>query len=118
MDGTVTNRRGDARVSGSLLRIAHATLRPGCPVQVVDMSPAGAQVDSERPLRPGSRVHVRVVTAWRTLSVAALVLRCQVWSIHPQDGVTYRGALGFEERCDAFWEEFTRGGYHVLAAEG
>ena len=79
-----------------------AILRPGCSVEIVDVSPGGALVQVERPLRPGARVHVQVVTPTRAFMVTARVLRCAVWTLHPHDGVTYRGALRFGARCDAF----------------
>lgn len=77
--------------------MTHATLRPGCPVLVIDLSHAGAQVETSRPLRPGTRVHVRLVAEGWSLGVAALVLRCAVWHVHADDGVTYRGNLRFDE---------------------
>lgn len=115
MDIAMTNRRGEPRVPAAGLHIDHATLRPGCPVDVVDLSPTGVQVESARPLRPGSRVHVRLASKNRTLAVAAHVVRCAVWSLHPEQGVTYRGALRFEEVCQSFWEEQTRSGHHIVA---
>ena len=57
-----------------------------------------------RPLRPGARVHLQLVTEVRTCVLTARVLRCAVWSLDPQHGVTYRGALKFEDRCQRFWE--------------
>jgi hypothetical protein len=67
------------------------------------MSTNGAQVQSERPLRPGSRSHVRVAARNWTLAVAADVVRCSVWTLQA-DAVIYRGALKFEEACTAFRE--------------
>ena len=116
MDSTLTDRRVEPRLLAEHLHIDHATLRPGCPVEVVDLSPSGAQVQSSRPLRPGSRVHVRLASKNRTLAVAAHVIRCAVWSLHPENGVTYRSALRFEEVCQSFWEEQTRTGYQVVVA--
>lgn len=99
------NRRREPRLPADGLPVAHATLRPGCAVQLVDLSRAGAQVQADRPLRPGSRVHVRLVTGHHTIALAAVVLRCVVWGLDPDEGVVYRGALRFEERCMPFWEE-------------
>jgi hypothetical protein len=42
---------------------------------VVDLSQAGAQIETTKPLRPGSRVHVRLVADGWSLAAAALVLR-------------------------------------------
>ena len=48
------------------------------------------------------------MTAARTFALAAHVLRCAVWSLDPYDGVTYRGALMFEDRCEVFCDTETR----------
>ncbi len=90
-------RRGDRRrrVHGA----AQATLRPGCDVSLIDVSRGGALVQAHRPLRPGARVHVRLMAHDRTLSLVARVLRCIVWSLNGEEGVVYRGALQFEHPC-------------------
>ena len=92
MADTIGERRAEPRLPATALEIERATLRPGCLVAVLDLSATGAQVQSERPLRPGSRIHVRVAARNWTLAVAA-------------DVVIYRGALRFEEACTPFWEE-------------
>ena len=102
------DRRVDARFPAETVA-ARATLRPGCVSAVIDWSAGGALVQAARPLRPGSRVHLQVVLECRTLALAAHVLRCAVWSLDPNEGVTYRGALRFEDRCEAFWEPAERG---------
>lgn len=97
----------DRRVETRMLHCAalvRATLRPGCCVRVVDLSPSGALVQSERPLRPGARVHMHLSTSTRTFSVTARVLRCAVWRLHPVEGVAYRGALQFDARCESLRE--------------
>jgi hypothetical protein len=104
MDDTVGERRAEPRMVATALGIERTTLRPGCLVAVLDLSPTGAQVQSERPLRPGSRIHVRIVARHWTVAVAASVVRCSVWILQP-DAVIYRGALRFEESCSSFWEE-------------
>jgi hypothetical protein len=76
------------------LQIERATLRPGCLVAVLDLSANGAQVQSERPMRPGSRIHVRIAARGGTLAVAADVVRCSVWIVQA-DAVIYRAALRF-----------------------
>jgi hypothetical protein len=73
-------------------------------VALVDLSASGALVQGDRPLRPGGRVHIQVTTARQTFSLAALVLRCAVWAVDPERGVTYRGALAFDQRCEGLWE--------------
>lgn len=75
---------------------------------MVDVSAGGALVQAERPLRPGARVHVQIVTKLRVFALIARVLRCEVWMLDSPQGVTYRGALQFEERCELPWERETR----------
>ena len=102
MESAVSERRCELRQPAKALEIERATLRPGCLVAVLDVSANGAQVQSERPLRPGSRVHVRVAARGWTVAVAADVVRCSVWLLQA-DAVIYRGALRFEEPCAAVW---------------
>jgi hypothetical protein len=116
VDQSLIDRRHDARFARPLPGLARATLRPGCLVALVDLSASGALVQGTRPLRPGARVHLQVVMDVRTFSLAAHVLRCAVWSLDPNDGITYRGALKFEHRCDLFWEPAAPHGSGLPAA--
>ncbi len=101
MGSALTERRRAPRVAGARVGIAAATLRPGCLVEIVDLGPAGAQVQSDRPLRPGTRVQMRIKAGSGIIAITARVLRCVVWALHPERGVTYRGALEFDEPCAA-----------------
>jgi hypothetical protein len=103
----VKDRRREPRYGWLPGEITRATLRPGCRVHVVDLSAGGALVQGERPLRPGAHVHFQIVTRLRRLALTAKVLRCEVWMLDSSHGVTYRGALQFEERCDLVWEAET-----------
>ena len=114
MDHPVEERRAEPRLAASALQIERAMLRPGCLVAVLDLSVAGAQVQSERPLRPGSRIHVRIAARHSTLAVDAGVVRCSVWLLQA-DAVIYRGALRFEEPCTAFWEEQAAAGSSITS---
>ena len=98
MEIEIAERRLQRRFSGSALSI-RGTMRPGCEVRVVDVSKGGVRVESERPLRPGTRVHVRLTTDAWTRPIWAVVLRCSVAAVHAETGVVYRGALRFEEPC-------------------
>jgi len=102
-------RRREGRLAREMLSVTQVTLRPGGPVEVVDLSPQGIQVESARPLRPGSRVLARLAVGDQTMTVPAVVLRCAVWAVHPEEGVTYRASLCFDELCLPFWEEQSRG---------
>lgn len=103
MDEPLTDRRLEARRPWPVSRPARATLRPGCIVALVDLSDSGALVQGGRPLRPGARVHLQIVTDLGTLSLAALVVRCAVWALDDTAGATYRGALRFEQHSDSIW---------------
>ena len=89
-----------------------ATVRGGSVVVVIDLSAGGALIQAPKPLPPGSRVHLHVTTAHGKVSLAAHVLRCAVWALDPETGVTYRGALKFDHRCEFTWEA---GAGHVSA---
>ena len=104
MGDEVGERRGEPRLPATVLQIERATLRPGCLVAVLDLSANGAQVQSERPLRPGSRIHIRLAARNSSLAVGAVVVRCSVWILQA-DVVIYRGALRFDEPCTSFCEE-------------
>jgi hypothetical protein len=108
LDPEVADRRADARFETPPRADARATLRPGCAVSLADVSAGGALVDAPRPLRPGARVHLQVSTASRRFSIDAHVLRCAVWALDPVAGITYRGALKFEQRVDWCWAEPNR----------
>lgn len=108
MDHQLTERREDARFAIPPRVELRATMRPGCMVVLVDVSARGALVQAARPMRPGARVHLQVVTTTRRVSVAACVLRCMVWSLVGNDGVIYRAALRFDGPVEWAWAEATR----------
>jgi PilZ domain len=99
VDLEIAERRTEPRRPGTDLQIIHATVRPGHAIQVVDLSRTGAQIETDRALRPGTRVHIRLVSQEGTSVLAAQVLRCSVSALRPDDGVMYRGAVLFEDRC-------------------
>lgn len=88
-------------------------IRPGLIVRIVDLSCTGAQIESQRPLRPGARVHVQLSDPERSSVLAARVVRCLVTGLSAETGPTYRAALHFDERCDWPWEAATHRGYRV-----
>jgi hypothetical protein len=102
------DRRVDARFELPPRAEARATLRPGCAITLVDVSAGGALVEGPRPLRPGARVHLQILTASRRFAIVAHVLRCAVWALDPLAGVTYRGAVRFEHRVDWGWADAAR----------
>lgn len=111
----VKDRRGDPRYGWSPDDVSQATLRPGCVVHVVDLSAGGALVQANRPLRPGARLHFHLVLRQQSFGLVAHVLRCAVWTLDPREGITYRGALQFETRCELFRETETQIGFAIPA---
>ncbi len=109
MDSKMSDRRGDARFDPPAVADLQATVRPGCAVILVDVSAGGALVQAPRPLRPGSKVHLQVNAGSQRLAIPGQVVRCAVWSLHPLDGVFYRGALKFDERVEWRWAAPTGG---------
>jgi len=125
MDHPVSERREDARFAIPPRIELRATMRPGCMVVLVDASARGALVQAARPMRPGSRVHLQVITASRRISIVGCVLRCMVWSLVGNDGVIYRAALRFDGPVEWAWAESTRRvpsvpvhGRPIVAADG
>jgi hypothetical protein len=100
MDCTIGERRAHERTERELGHVAKATLRPGHPILVVNISRGGALIEGSRPLRPGTRVMLQVATSTGALGLSALVLRCGVQSLSLESGIMYRGALKFDERRD------------------
>jgi hypothetical protein len=108
MDHQLNERREDARFAIPPRIELRATMRPGCMVVLVDVSARGALVQAARPMRPGARVHLQVITATRRVSIAGCVLRCLVWSLVGNDGVIYRAAVRFDAPVEWAWAETTR----------
>lgn len=104
MDQLVIERRRDARFGQPVIAGARALLRPGCAVSLIDLSAGGALIEGPKPLRPGSRVHLQLVTDRGAFGIAAQVLRCAVSALDATMGVQYRGALRFDEPCEGLWE--------------
>ena len=111
MDHQVKERREDARFVPPPKVDVRATLRPGCVVVLVDVSARGALVQAARPMRPGARVHLQVLTPVRRFSTVATILRCMVWSLVGDDGVIYRGAMRFDHPVEWAWAALTRRGH-------
>ena len=111
MDRPVVDRRLDERFGQPAIAGTQAILRPGYVVVLIDLSAGGALIEGPRPLRPGMGVHVQLVNGTRRFGISAHVLRCSVAALDSDAGVRYRGALRFDERCEAIWEANTLDGY-------
>lgn len=115
MGEPVTDRRRDSRFGQPLIAAIRAVLRPGYLVSLVDLSAGGALIEGPRPLRPGARVHLQLVTGTRALGISGHILRCSVASLDADNGVRYRGALRFDHRCESLWESVTPDGNELPA---
>ena len=79
--------------------IARIRLRTGREVIVLDVSDAGALVEGEARLLPGTHVDAHVVTAAGRLLVRSRVVRACVSSL--ATGLVYRTALSFQRAIDS-----------------
>lgn len=100
MGVAVSERRAHERTADEWTRAARASLRPGCPIVIVNISRGGALIEGPQPMRPGTRVMLQIVTPASAFGLSALVVRCGVGALSANDGVIYRGALRFDERRD------------------
>jgi PilZ domain len=105
MDQPIVERRVDPRVGQPAIADMRAMLRPGVPVVLQNVSAGGALIEAARPLKPGSRVHMQLVSGSHRFGLAARVVRCAVSSL--DQGIQYRGALKFDHRCPELWEQGT-----------
>lgn len=96
-------RRRTLRLPPPARHTITATVRPGCVVSLRNISAEGALVQASRPLRPGGRVYLQVLCREQRLSVSATVVRCSVAALHPLDGISYAGALRFDEQVEWTW---------------
>lgn len=100
MGPAMSERRAHERADDPWMRTAKATLRPGHPIAIVNISRGGALVDGTRQMRPGTRVMLQIATSAGAIGLSALVVRCGVRSLSADAGVMYRGALQFDDRRD------------------
>lgn len=75
--------------------ITATRVRPGHVVRLIDVSAAGALVETSRRLLPGKAVELQVERGSEQTVVRGRVLRCAVVKIQPT-WIYYRGAIGFD----------------------
>lgn len=91
-------RRRERRTPGGGPRWrAHAVLRPGQPVTLLNISSRAALVESAARLRPGARTEVQLAGLHARASIGGRLDRCYVVSLEP---IRYRGVLVFDQRVD------------------
>jgi len=77
--------------------IVSARVRPGIDASVVDVSAAGALIETRHRLLPGSSVEICFDPDKRRPAVRGKVVRCTVAQLGA-DQVCYRGAILFDQR--------------------
>jgi hypothetical protein len=97
-------RRAFPRMSASELHFLKSVkLLAGPEVRLIDVSRGGAQLESDTPLPPGTRVCLRLVTTDTTLLIEGRVLRSRVSCLQP-GLVKYRSAVAFDQEVGLFPE--------------
>lgn len=110
-DRRVTRRHQSIAEHG----IVSARVRPGIDAAVVDVSSAGALIETSHRLLPGSSVEICFDQDKRLPAVRGKVLRCAVAQLGPEQ-VCYRGAILFDQRLP--WMADDRGhGYSLPSHE-
>jgi hypothetical protein len=88
-------RRAHHRVPGDALQSVNvARVKSSGEVNIVDLSCGGALLESDRPLRPGSRESLELSGPGRSIVVTVGVLRSRISALEP-GGVIYRAACAF-----------------------
>lgn len=79
--------------------LSRVRLRTGRELAVVDISAAGALVESHTRLLPGTRTEVHIVTRHGRMLVRTRIVRSFVWRLEA-DLVCYRTGLAFDVAVD------------------
>lgn len=82
-------------------RIQSVRVRPGHAAAIVDVSPGGALVETDRGLPPGGIVELQMESDARRSFVRGRVLRCAVSQVHASC-VKYRSAIAFDHHLPWF----------------
>jgi hypothetical protein len=91
----IEKRRAPRRIPQAEEPLTQMRLRTGRELQVVDVADAGALVEGEARLLPGTHVDVHVTTREGRVLVRSRVIRAYVCDVQPAC-VRYRGALAFD----------------------
>jgi hypothetical protein len=92
------------RPASELTFLKSVKLLAGPDVRLIDVSRGGAQLESDTPLPPGTRVCLRLVTTDTTLLIDGRVLRSRVSCLQP-GLVRYRSAVAFDQEVALFSED-------------
>ena len=94
--------------------IVSARIRPGHPARLVDVSAAGALIETLHRLLPGRSVELQIEGQDRRATIRGCVVRCAVVGVRAAS-VSYRGAVRFDEHLSWFAEPILADGYEVPA---
>lgn len=104
-------RRAHLRINpGGLICGARARLRAGREAAVVDVSAAGALIETPVRLLPGTRVSLEILAVPTSLVASGRVIRATVYSVSAEQGVRYRGAVQFDAPLPIDFGAAARGG--------
>ncbi len=92
-------RRATRRTVAGDEPLAHAKLRTGGPLVVLEASNWGALTETTERLLPGRHLDVHIVTPGGRTLVRSRVARAFVYHLQP-DAIHYRVALAFEQAVD------------------
>ena len=105
MDRAVTvtreRRRAERMASVADHGIRFIRIRPGHGATLIDVSAAGALIETHRRLLPGSLVELQMETDRHKTSIRGVVVHCFVARVGPAC-VAYRGAIEFDRRLPWF----------------
>jgi len=82
-------------------------VRPGHRAHLVDVSAAGALIETSHRLLPGTTVELHLETETTHTRIRGRVLRCSVVRVRPSS-VCYRGALAFDRDLPWFVDDTGR----------
>ena len=102
------HRRETRRHAPDAHGIVSTRIRPGHPARFIDVSAAGALIETPIRLLPGRSVELLVEARDRRATIRAHVVRCSVARVRPSS-MCYRGAVAFERHLP--W--FAEGGYDL-----
>ena len=89
------DRRRTARFAVDAYGITSVRIRPGHHATIVNVSAAGALLESSYRMLPGTIVDVQMDSATERVSVRAQVVRCAVAQVRPST-IFYRAAVAFD----------------------
>lgn len=106
-------RRATRMTSTAEHGVRFIRIRPGHGATIIDVSAAGALIETHRRLLPGTLVELQMETDHHKASVRGTVVHCFVARVGPAC-IAYRGAIEFDRRLPWFAPD---GGYLFPGAE-